>query len=122
MIVITIARLCLLAFLLCPLSGAQPAEKSAEESAEELVRRVVANELKAQEEDHSHWMFRLQSEGPDGATQVEEVVQTKTGELKRPIMINGRELTAQEQEQADQRIEQLIRNSAPLRKGTKEKK
>ena len=117
MIVITIARLCLLAFLLCPFSGAQPAE----ESAEELVRRVVAHELKAQEEDHSHWMFRLQSEGRDGATQVEEVVQTKTGDLKRPIMINGRELTAQEQEQADQRIEQLIRNPAALRKGAKEK-
>jgi hypothetical protein len=116
-IVITIGSLTLLA-LMFSLPGAGQASVM---PANELVRRVLANELKAENEDHRHWMFRLQSESPDGTTQVEEVIQTKNGELKRPIMINGGELTAGEQRQADQRIQQLIHNPGALRKSAKEK-
>jgi hypothetical protein len=115
--VITIRSLALLTLMFSlPAAGQAPVMP-----ANALVRQVLANELKAENEDHSHWMFRLQSESPDGTTQVEEVVQTKNGDLKRPIMINGRELTAEAQQQADQRIQQLIHNPGALRESAKEK-
>ena len=115
--VISAATALLLAILLSVPAAAQAPSVP----PNELVRAVLANELKAENDDHSHWMFRLQSEGPNGTTQVEEVVQTNNGDLKRPILINGRELTSKEQQQADQRIQQLIHNPGALRKSAKEK-
>ena len=35
-------------------------------SANELVRKVVTNELKAQDQDHGHWMYRLEKEESGG--------------------------------------------------------
>ena len=31
-------------------------------SANELVRTVLKNEMKAEDEDHSHWMYRLEKD------------------------------------------------------------
>jgi hypothetical protein len=69
----------------------------------ELVRWVVANELKAQDEDHSHWMFRLEVEHR-GTREVREVIETKDGDLSRLLSINGRPLTKQQERNEDQRI------------------
>jgi len=33
-----------------------------EASANQLARRIVTNELKAQDEDHGHWMYRAEVE------------------------------------------------------------
>ena len=55
----------------------------------ELVRRVVANELKCEQQDHSHWSFLLNTRKPQGQTEVDQVVETKDGDLKRPLLING---------------------------------
>ena len=96
------------------LGRAQPAETS----AVELVRRIVGNELKAENQDYSHWMFRLETEKPNERKTVDEVVETKDGDLKRPILIDGRELTAEEQ---DKRMQQLIHNPAALRKSLNDK-
>ena len=102
----------------CP-SRAQPSEISL--SANELVRRVVTNELKAEGQDHSLWMFRLETEKPNAQKEVDEVVETKDGDLKRPILIHGRELTPEEQEQVDKRIQRLIHNPDALRKSLNDK-
>jgi hypothetical protein len=85
-----------------------------------LVRRVIANELKSQEQDHRHWSFRLNTEKPHGQTEVDEVVETKVGDLKRPLLINGREPGSEQQQEASQRIRQLAQNPAPLRKARQE--
>jgi hypothetical protein len=58
---------------------------------DELIRRVIANELRSEERDHSHWMFRLETATKNGQQEVEEVVETKNGDLKIPIIINGRD-------------------------------
>ena len=70
-------------------------------SANELARKVVTNELKSQDEDHGHWMYRLEKRESD-KKQVQEIVQTKYGSLSRLVSIkvacltpnNGRRRTS----------------------------
>jgi hypothetical protein len=84
----------------------------------ELVRRVVENELKAEQEDHSHWSFRETIQKPNGRTEVDEVVETSSGDLKLPIQIDGHELTASEREKSEK---QLGHNPQALRKSLRDK-
>lgn len=95
------------------------AQNTADQSpiaANELVRRVVGSELKAEQQDHSHWSFRLRTQKPNGQKELDEVVETKDGDLKLPIRINGRQLTPKQKQESDKRIQQLVRNPDPLRK------
>jgi hypothetical protein len=68
----------------------QPSENS-QASANELVRKIIANEIKAEAEDHSHWAFQLQTE-KSGRRELDQVVETKDGNLQRPVCVNGRPL------------------------------
>ena len=92
--------------------------QSSEPAPEELIRRVVENELHAERADTSHWMFRLETENKKGQQEVDEVVETNAGDLKRAISINGHSLTAEEQRQYDARFR---RNLKALRKKQKDK-
>jgi hypothetical protein len=49
-------------------------------SSNELARKVVANELKFQNENHDHWMYRLEKE-ESGRKGVQEILETKDGSL-----------------------------------------
>lgn len=95
--------------LLGPTTLAQSAPGSQEVSANELARRVVTNELKFQDEDHDHWMYRQEKE-ESGKKQVKEIVETKDGDLCRLLSINGHPLTAKEQQKENQRIQELVSN------------
>ena len=88
--------------------------------ANELVRHVIANELTAEQQDQSHWSFRLEIQKPNGQNEVDEVVETKDGDLKRPLLINGRALTGEQQQKSDKRIQQFVRNPAALQKSLNE--
>jgi len=112
-----IARSLTILLFVCPFLGAA---QSSQEVPGELVRRVVQNELRAEEQDHSHWMFRLETEKKNAQTEVDEVIETKDGDLKRPLLFNGRELTPIEQQESDKRLEQLVQNPAVLRKSLKD--
>ena len=90
-------------------------------SPEQLVRKVVTNELRADNQDHSHWMFRLDTEKPNTPEEVDEVVETENGDLKYPILISGRKLTEAERGQADQRMLQEMQNPSILRKSLHDK-
>ena len=105
-----------LILLLAPLIAAQSLGQSSSESAQDLLRRVVTNELKAEKQDHSHWNLRLESQKPNGQIEVDDVIETRDGDLKWPILINGRKLTVDENRKVAQRIQQLVKNPAPLRK------
>ena len=83
-----------------------------------LIREVVQNEMRAEDQDNSHWMFRLDTENKNGPREVDEVVETRNGDLKRPILINGRELTPKERQEADR---QLGHNPQTLQKTLKDK-
>jgi hypothetical protein len=103
--------------LLCSAAAQdQPGRAPSNDAAKELVRRVVANELKSEQQDHSHWMFRLDTRKPNGQEEVDEVVESKDGDLKRPLLINGRELTSEQRQNADRRLQQLMHNPGALRK------
>jgi hypothetical protein len=84
-------------------------------SADDLVRAVVANELKAQDESRSRWMYRVDRE-EQGKKKAKEVVQTGQGSLDRLVAVDGQPLNAKEQEDEGERIEKLVRNPAEQQK------
>jgi hypothetical protein len=83
-------------------------------SANDLARRVITNELKFQD-DHTNWMYRLEKE-QYGKKQVEEIIETKEGSLSRLLSIDNRPLTAKQQEEEDQRVQELMTSRSAKRK------
>jgi hypothetical protein len=79
---------------------------SSQVSANDLARRVITNELKFQD-DHSNWMYRLEKE-QYGKKQVEEIIETREGSLSRLLSMNDHPLTAKQQEEEDQRVQELM--------------
>jgi hypothetical protein len=88
------------------------------QNANEMARRVVENELNAENHDPSHWLLRLKTYKPGGAKQADEVVETKAGDLKRPLLIDGRPVSTSE---ANRKLEQLAHNNDELQKSLKDK-
>jgi hypothetical protein len=77
-------------------------------SSGELLRRVVNSELKAQADDHSHWMYEVKA-GVPGKEQVKVAVQTREGYLDRLRFVNGQPITPEQEKQEDQRIARLLK-------------
>ena len=90
-----------------------------EKDASELARSALQNEVKAEANDHSHWMFKLETE-KSGRKEVDEVVQTKDGDLKLSMSVNGRPLTAKREHDVDEQIRRLTSDSNALRRSLKE--
>jgi hypothetical protein len=84
-------------------------------SANELARKVVTNELKLQNEDLLHWMYRLEKQ-ESGRKQVQVIVETKDGSLSRLLSIDGRPLNVKQQLKENQRIQRLVNNPGEQRK------
>jgi hypothetical protein len=82
--------------------------------AADLARRVITNELKFQD-DHTNWMYRLEKE-QYGKKQVEEIIETREGSLSRLLSINGQPLTAKQQVEEDQRVQELMTSRSAKRK------
>ena len=83
-------------------------------SANDLVRRVVTNELTSQD-DHTNWMYRLEKE-QYGKKQVEEIVETKEGSLSRLLSVNGLPLTPKQQMEEDERVRKLMASRSAQQK------
>ena len=90
-------------------------------SANDLVRVVVANELKSQDGSHSRWMYRVYRE-EQGKKKAKEVVETAQGSLDRLVAIDGQPLKPKEQQDEKERIENLVRNPAEQQKLEQTKK
>jgi len=75
--------------------------------ARELVRQVVANELKQEELDKSHFMFKLKKVTPKG-TRVQQIVQTDQGSIARTLMLDGQPPTDEVRQAEEQKIHKLI--------------
>jgi hypothetical protein len=58
---------------------ARDTEQPQDVPAGEFVRRVVTHELKAEQQDQSNWLLRLDIEKPNGQKEVDEVLETKQG-------------------------------------------
>lgn len=87
-------------------------------SAQELVKQVVHNELQANQNDHTHWMYRDSDTVPAKST-VKLVVQTPDGTVSKVILLNGQPLTPQQQAQDDTRMESILTDPSVLAKQRK---
>ena len=86
-----------------------------EMSAVDLARNVVTNELKVQDEEHSHWMYRLDKE-ESGRKQTLEILETNNGSLSRLLSINGHPLDPKQQQKENQRMQRLVSHPDEQRK------
>jgi hypothetical protein len=111
----TLANSALVFSLLASLASTQSEPSAAHQSANDFVRKVITNELKAEDEDHSPWIFRLETENA-GRDEIYEVVESKDGDLKRLIAVNGQPLSPEEQKKQDERIQYLVNHPDELRK------
>jgi len=84
-------------------------------SAQSLAQKVVENEIRASENDHSLWSFQDTTQ-ESGRKETRTVIQTKDGNLARLIAINGQPLTPEQQKKEDERIQELLKNSSEQRK------
>ena len=105
-----------------------PAARSASQSASHgkidgnaLAKEVIQNELRSEGQDRSQWKFReVRQQG--GKTELYEVVQTKFGEIKRLLSVNGQPLSGEARRNEERRIRKLIANDEEFQKKQKEKK
>jgi len=101
--------------LLASITLAQSIEPHETLSANDLVRSVVANELRFQGDEHNSWMYRVEREA-QGTTTVKEVIQTSRGSLERLLAINGRVLNLREQWSETERLARFLRSTAEQQK------
>jgi hypothetical protein len=112
-----VAVLITAAFLFISGTLAFPQNKSAEkqESAGDLLRKAVAGELKAQSDDHSHWMYQTKTKDST-KEQVKWIVETGSGDLDRLWSVNGRPITRELQKKEDQRIKHFLHTPGEQKK------
>lgn len=77
------------------------------EDAGQLVREVIQDEIRAQETDHSHWMYTLHREDEKNV-QDRRVIETTRGNISRTMVFNGRSLTPEERASDDERMRHLV--------------
>lgn len=88
-----------------PVAAARPA-KAQEESAQQLVRDVVWNEIQAQTRDTTLWRFH-ETQWKRAGRKLYDVIETKYGELQRLLAIDGRPLEGTALQAENSRIRQL---------------
>jgi hypothetical protein len=99
------------AFLLLVLSGALAPRPVCAQSPSEIVRTVVRNELDADSNDHTAWMYRDVYKSPDKNI-VKLIIETQQGNLSEVVDDNGHPPSA-EQHKADlDRIHQMLTDPA----------
>jgi hypothetical protein len=84
-------------------------------SANNLARTVVANELRVQNEEQSHWMYRLEK-AESGRKQIQNILETKNGSLSQLLSIDGHPLDAKQRRKENERIQKLVSHPDEQRK------
>ena len=84
-----------------------------------LVRTVIDNELKINEQDHTHWMYRTQRQEGEKST-VKEVVETRACDVDVLVSTNDQPLTAEQRQKENQRLQKLVSDPEEQRKKMKE--
>ncbi len=105
-----------LTILLSSVASLLPFSASAQESsANDLAKQVVTHEIQAQDEDHTHWEYRLQTV-KSGKQETKEVIETKDGNLEKLIAVNGQPLKQEQKQAEEQRIQKLLTNPSEQQK------
>jgi hypothetical protein len=104
-----------------PTQAASASQSAGEqkESANDLVRAAVQNELKAIDNDHTHWMYQLETRKA-GTTETKVLVETPHGDLTRLIARNGQPLSPEEQKREDENIQKFISDTGAQQKQRRE--
>jgi hypothetical protein len=99
--------------------GASPLAPAASqpEDARAFVRAVVANELAADANDHSLWMYRDDNKVP-GTHTVKLVIETSQGDLSKTVERDDHPLTPQAQKEDEQKMDAFV-HDADLRQKQK---
>lgn len=87
-----------------------PFPAASELTPKEIVQEMVQNELKAENDDFTHWRFR-KSDTVSGVTKTWDVIQTRSGEIQRLIAIDGHPLTEEEQAAEQARLQSFLENA-----------
>ena len=111
----------LIALLPAGVSFGQSAIADQTISAQDLARRVIANELHFSEQHPARWIYRVEKE-VEGKKTAKEVVQTGHGSIDRLVSVDGHPLKSQEQQMERERIENLVRNPAEQQRLEQSKK
>lgn len=82
-----------------------------QQSAQELVKKMVENELKCENDDKTHWRFRKVDVKP-GRSETWDVIETKNGEIERLLEVNGHSLSQQEREADQARLRTFLRSAS----------
>jgi hypothetical protein len=105
------------AFLIFPRVAAFPQRTAAGEglSPDQFLRKAIDSELKAQDNDHTHWMYQLKA-GESGNEEVKWVIETRDGDLERLQSVNGKLITPEQEKQESRRIERLLHKNDEQKK------
>jgi hypothetical protein len=95
------------AILLFILSGFPQSQSDQNLSANDLVRRVIANELRMQDQDHTRWMYELETVNA-GVKETKLVAETKEGSVTLLVARNGQPLTEDERKKQEQQMNAFI--------------
>ena len=98
---------CMIPLLISAAAMAGQAPAAPGISPNDLVRKVVAHELEAENQDHTHWMYESVANIPAPA-KATIVVETKDGNVNYLDSIDGHALTTQQKSAEDQRIQRFI--------------
>jgi hypothetical protein len=87
--------------------------------ADRLARDVFQNEIDAQIHDQSLWSYRELKED-DGKQKLFMVCQTNDGEIDRLLAVNGKELSPEQRQAENQRIQKILTRPGQMRRQQKE--
>jgi hypothetical protein len=83
--------------------------------AADLVKAVIANEIKPSSDTDVRWKYRLEKE-VDGRRETREVAETKSGSLDKLVAVDGRTLNEAQQRAEAERVLRLARDTQEQRK------
>ncbi len=98
---------------------ASTASSGSSDDAGTLVRNTVQHELKAADEDHTRWRYKLRKTTATG-TQTREIVDTDQGGVARTIAINDKPLTPEQRAADDKRLQDFLASPAAQEKKRRE--
>jgi len=85
-------------------------------SAQDLAKKAVDNQIKASEQDNTHWLYHDRIEKPNGEIEEKVVIETSKGEIYRVFSVNGNPLNPAQREKEDQRIWKLLHDESRQKK------
>jgi hypothetical protein len=101
--ILTVAAL----LIFCGTAFPQGTYRGNSSSADSFLRSSMEEELKAEADDHAHWMYQERTRVA-GKEQLKLVVETRQGDIDRLRSVNGQPISAEQQEQEDRRIDRLL--------------